>query len=63
MADLEMVDRRIDKAQKSAKGGDKTLLTTRSRSSQRLRELSRTRASCARTFECSEDDAAIIATS
>ena len=41
MADLEMIDRRIDKAQKNAKGGDKL----------------------ARTFECSEDDAAMIATS
>ena len=39
MADIEMVERRIDKCQKAAKGGDK------------------------RTFDCSEEDMALIATS
>ena len=53
MADLEMIDRRIDKAQKNAKGGDKRF----------NHEVEVFTANLARTFECSEDDAAMIATS
>ncbi len=61
MADLEMIERRIDKAQKNAKGGDKRfnheveLFTA-------LRDYMN-EGNLARTFECSEDDAAMIATS
>ena len=61
MADLEMIDRRIDKAQKNAKGGDKRfnhevdVFTA-------LRDYMN-EGNLARTFECSEDDAAMIATS
>ena len=59
MADLEMVERRIDKAQKAAKGDKKY-----------LREVEVFTAlkdwlndgNSARSFECDEDDAAIIAT-
>ena len=61
MADLEMIDRRIDKAQKNAKGGDKRfnhevdVFTA-------LRDYMN-EGNLARTFECSDDDAAMIATS
>mgnify|MGYP004572334909 FL=1 len=61
MADLEMIERRIDKAGKAAKGGDKRfnheveLFTA-------LRDYMND-GNLARTFECSEDDAALIATS
>ena len=61
MADLEMIDRRIDKAQKNAKGGDKRfnhevdVFTA-------LRDYMN-EGNLARTFECSEDDAVMIATS
>ena len=59
MADVEMVERRIDKAQKAAKGDKKF-----------LREVEVFTAlkgwlndgNSARSFECDEDDAAIIAT-
>ena len=59
MADIEMVERRIDKAQKAAKGDKKY-----------LREVEVFTAlkdwlndgNSARSFECDEDDAAIIAT-
>ena len=61
MADLEMIDRRIDKAQKNAKGGDK-------RFNHEVEVFTALRdymneGNLARTFECSEDDAAMIATS
>ena len=61
MADLEMIDRRIEKAQKNAKGGDK-------RFNHEVEVFTALRdymneGNLARTFECSEDDAAMIATS
>ena len=61
MADLEMIDRRIDKAQKNAKGGDK-------RFNHEVEVFTALRdymneGNLARTFECSDDDAAMIATS
>ena len=61
MADLEMIDRRIDKAQKNAKGGDK-------RFNHEVEVFTALRdymndGNLARTFECSADDAAMIATS
>ena len=61
MADLEMIGRRIDKAQKNAKGGDK-------RFNHEVEVFTALRdymneGNLARTFECSEDDAAMIATS
>lgn len=61
MADLEMIDRRIDKAQKMAKGGDK-------RYNQEVSVFSALRdymneGNLARTFDCSESEAELIATS
>lgn len=61
MADLEMIDRRIDKAQKMAKGGDK-------RYNQEISVFSALRdymneGNLARTFDCSESEAELIATS
>ena len=61
MSDIEMVERRIDKAQKNAKGGDK-------RFNHEVEVFTALRdymneGNLARTFECSEDDAAMIATS
>ena len=56
MADLEMIDRRIDKAQKNAKGGHEVEVFTALRDYMNEGNL-------ARTFECSEDDAVMIATS
>ena len=61
MADLEMIDRRIDKAQKMAKGGDK-------RYNQEVSVFSALRdymneGNLARTFDCSESDAELIASS
>ena len=61
MADLEMIDRRIDKAQKMAKGGDK-------RYNQEVSVFSSLRdymneGNLARTFDCSESDAELIASS
>ena len=61
MADIEMVERRIDKAQKSAKGGDKRFLKEVSLFTDLLAHLNEGK--LARTFDCTEDDAAIIATS
>ena len=61
LADVEMLDRRIDKTQKALKGGDKrfakelSVLTA-------LREYMN-EGKLARTFECSEDEYAIIAQS
>ncbi len=61
MADLEMIDRRIDKAQKTAKGGDKRFLREVEVFTALRDHLNEGK--LARTFECSEDDAAMIATS
>ncbi|MBE7006396.1 MAG: redox-regulated ATPase YchF [Ruminococcaceae bacterium] len=61
MADLEMVDRRLEKTQKALKGGDK-------RMARELEVLTALRGhldggSLARTFECTDDERAIIAQS
>ena len=61
MADVEMVERRIDKAQKAAKGGDKRFNHEAEVFSGLLEHLNDGR--LARTYECSPDDAALIATS
>ena len=61
MADLEMIDRRIDKAQKNAKGGDKRF-NHEADVFTALRDYMND-GNLARTFECSDDDAAMIATS
>ena len=61
MADVEMVERRIDKAQKAAKGGDKRFNHEAEVFSGLLEHLNEGR--LARTYECSPDDAALIATS
>ena len=61
MADLEMIDRRIDKAQKNAKGGDKRF-NHEADVFTALRDYMN-EGNLARTFECSDDDAAMIATS
>ncbi len=60
MADVEMVDRRIDKAQKAAKGDKKFLHEVDV--FQGLRSWMNDGKS-ARSYECSEEDAALIATS
>ena len=61
MSDIEMVERRIDKATKAAKGGDKRFVREADVFSQLLQHLNAGK--LARTFACSEDDAALIATS
>ena len=58
MADLEMVDRRVEKTQKALKGGDK-------RMAKDLEILTALRehldgGNLARTFECSDDERAVI---
>ncbi len=60
MADIEMVERRIDKAQKAAKG-DKKFLHEAELFSQLLEHLNQGK--LARTFDGSEEDLALIATS
>ena len=60
MADVEMVDRRIDKAQKAAKGDKKFLHEVEV--FQDLRSWMNDGKS-ARSYQCSEEDAALIATS
>ena len=60
MADVEMVDRRIDKAQKAAKGDKKFLREVEV--FQGLRDWMNDGKS-ARSYQCGEDDAALIATS
>ena len=60
MADIEMVERRIDKAQKAAKG-DKKFLREAKVFSDLLKHLNEGK--LARTFDCSDEDAALIATS
>ena len=59
MADVEMVERRIDKAQKAAKGDKKFLHEVEVFSA--LKDWLND-GNSARSFECDEDDAAIIAT-
>jgi GTP-binding protein YchF len=60
MADLEMVDRRVDKAAKMAKVGDKRY-TREAEVFGALRNYMN-EGHLARTFECAPDDAALIAT-
>ena len=61
MADIEMVERRIDKAQKAMKGGDKKFAREAELFGQLLEHLNQGK--LARTFDGSEDDMALIATS
>ena len=61
MADIEMVERRIDKAQKAAKGGDKRFLKEAQVFSELLEHLNEGK--LARTFDCDDEDKALIATS
>ncbi|MCM1149594.1 MAG: redox-regulated ATPase YchF [Butyricicoccus sp.] len=61
MADLEMVDRRVDKARKAAKGGDKGFLHEAG-VFEALREHLNAGKS-ARSFDCSDEDAELIAAS
>ena len=61
LADAEMVERRIDKAQKAAKGGDKRFLKEAAVFTDLLAHLNEGK--LARTFPGSEDDMALIATS
>lgn len=61
MADIEMVERRIDKCQKAAKGGDKRFVREAQLFSALLAHLNQGR--LARTFEGDADDMALIATS
>ncbi len=60
MADIEMAERRVDKAQKAAKG-DKKFLHEAEVFTELLKHLNEGK--LARTFDCSEEDMAIIATS
>ena len=61
MADIEMVERRIDKAQKAMKGGDKKFAREAELFTELLSHLNEGK--LARTFDGSEDDMALIATS
>ena len=61
MADTEMVERRIDKAQKAMKGGDKKAAREAELFSELLTHLNEGK--LARTFDGTEDDMALIATS
>ena len=61
LADAEMCERRVDKAQKAAKGGDKRFLREAEVLTALLEHLNEGK--LARTFECSDDDRALIATS
>lgn len=61
MADVEMVERRIDKAQKAAKGGDKRFNHEVEVFQGLLEHLNEGK--LARTYDCSPDDMALIATS
>ena len=61
LADVEMVERRIDKAQKAMKGGDKRFAREVQVFQSLLSHLNEGK--LARTFEASPDDAALIATS
>ena len=61
MADIEMVERRIDKCQKAAKGGDKRFLREAEVFTALLDHLNQGK--LARTFDGSEEDMALIGTS
>ena len=61
MADIEMVERRIDKCQKAAKGGDKRFVKEAELFTELLAHLNQGK--LARTFDCNEEDMALIATS
>ncbi|OLA31407.1 MAG: hypothetical protein BHW33_02725 [Firmicutes bacterium CAG:137_57_8] len=61
LADAEMVTRRVDKAQKAAKGGDKRFLHEVEVFQGLLAHLNE--GNLARTYDCSDDDRALIATS
>ena len=61
MADIEMVERRIDKCQKAAKGGDKKFLREGQVFTELLAHLNEGK--LARTFDCDSEDMALIATS
>jgi len=61
MADIEMVERRVDKCQKAAKSGDKRFLKEAEVFSALLEHLNQGK--LARTFEGSREDMALIATS
>ncbi len=61
MADIEMVERRIDKALKAAKGGDKRFVREGEVFSELLKHLNEGK--LARTFDCNQEDMALIATS
>ena len=61
MADMEMVERRIDKAQKAMKGGDKKFAREAQVFAALLEHLNEGK--LARTFDCDEDDRALIGTS
>ena len=61
MADMEMVERRIDKAKKAGKGGDKKFLREAEVFSGLLEHLNG--GSSARSYDCSEEDMELISTS
>ena len=61
MADIEMVERRVDKAVKAAKGGDKRFNREADVFRGLLEHLNEGK--LARTYDCSPDDMALIATS
>lgn len=61
MADIEMVERRVDKCQKAAKSGDKRFLREAEVFSRLLEHLNQGK--LARTFDASEEEQALIATS
>ena len=60
MADMELVERRIDKAKKAAKGGDKKFLHEAEVFEGLLAHLNEGRS--ARSYDCSEDDMELIST-
>ena len=60
MADMELVERRIDKAKKAAKGGDKKFLHEAEVLEGLLAHLNEGRS--ARSYDCSEDDMELIST-
>jgi len=60
MADMELVERRIDKAKKAAKGGDKKFLHEAEVFEGLLAHLNEGRS--ARSYDCSDDDMELIST-
>ena len=61
MADMDMVERRVDKEKKAAKGGDKSHLHAAQVFESLLEHLNNGKS--ARSFDCSEDDMSLIGTS